>query len=33
LDDKMNSLFGRKMSEEEKADAKAATEKKKTPAK
>jgi len=33
LDDKMNSLFGRKMSEEEKADAKAATEKKKTTAK
>ena len=32
LDDKMNSLFGRRMSEEEKADAKAA-DKKKTPAK
>jgi len=32
LDDKMNSLFGRRMSDEEKADAKAA-EKKKAPAK
>jgi hypothetical protein len=32
LDDKMNSLFGRKMSEEEKADAKAADKKKSTPA-
>jgi hypothetical protein len=32
LDDKMNSLFGRRMSDEEKADVKAA-EKKKAPAK